>query len=155
MATNALRIGDLARQMKIPVETIRYYERERLLPAPRRTEGNYRLYDAALIDRLAFIRNCRNLDMTLEEIRTLLEKIDEPEQSCEAISEVLDAHIEHVRERIAELRRLRTDLQELRERCTSTHAAEDCDIVSNLTKGKAKAQSSSNHLSAHSSKRRR
>jgi|SRR5581483_7149155 len=155
MTDNALRIGDLARQMKVPVETIRYYERERLLPPPRRTEGNYRLYDPALIDRLAFIRNCRNLDMTLEEIRTLLQMIDKPGKNCDGITGLLDDHIEHVRERIAELRRLRTDLQMLRERCTTSHPAEQCDIVSNLKRERLKAPVTSNHISAHSSKRRR
>ena len=67
-----LKIGELAKRTGCPVETIRYYEREALLAAPRRSEGNYRLYDDAHAERLQFIRHCRSLDMTLDEIRSLL-----------------------------------------------------------------------------------
>ena len=149
-----LKIGDLAQQMKIPVETIRYYEREGLLPPPRRTEGNYRVYDAEQIDRLTFIRNCRNLDMTLEEIRTLLDQVDKPDKNCDGIVNILEAHIEHVRERIAELRRLRSDLQVLRERCTANHANDKCEIVADLSKSKIKERPRKNHISTHGSKHR-
>ena len=67
-----MKIGELAKLTDCQVETIRYYERERLLPEPARSEGNYRLYTQAHVERLTFIRNCRSLDMTLEEIRSLL-----------------------------------------------------------------------------------
>ena len=55
-----MRIGELAKRSDCPVETIRYYERERLLPKPRRTSGNYRLYGAEHVARLAFVRRCRS-----------------------------------------------------------------------------------------------
>ena len=67
-----MRIGPLAEATGTPVETIRFYEREGLIPPARRTENNYRLYTAAHAERLAFIRHYRNLDMTLDEIRSLL-----------------------------------------------------------------------------------
>ena len=67
-----MKIGELAKLTDCQVETIRYYEREGLLPEPARSEGNYRLYTQAHVERLTFIRNCRSLDMTLEEIRSLL-----------------------------------------------------------------------------------
>jgi DNA-binding transcriptional MerR regulator len=67
-----MKIGELARIAMTQVETIRYYERAGLLPETARTEGNYRIYGDAHVERLSFIRNCRNLDMTLEEIRVLL-----------------------------------------------------------------------------------
>ena len=67
-----MKIGELARLAQTPVETIRYYERESLLPKVRRSLGNYRVYEAADAARLLFIRHCRRLDMTLDEIRLLL-----------------------------------------------------------------------------------
>lgn len=61
-----MKIGELAKLTDCQVETIRYYEREGLLPEPARSEGNYRLYTQAHVERLTFIRNCRSLDMTLK-----------------------------------------------------------------------------------------
>ena len=66
-----MRIGNLAEATGTPVETIRFYEREGLIPAAQRSDNNYRMYTAAHAERLAFIRHCRNLDMTLDENRTL------------------------------------------------------------------------------------
>jgi len=67
-----MKIGELAQRTNTPVETIRYYEREGLLAEPVRSEANYRVYEDAHAQRLSFIRHCRGLDMTLEEIRVLL-----------------------------------------------------------------------------------
>ena len=67
-----MKIGELASGTGTPVETIRYYEREGLLPAAARTEGNYRVYGQEHAQRLLFVRRCRSLDMTLQEIRALL-----------------------------------------------------------------------------------
>ena len=77
-----MKIGELARRTGCQVETIRYYEREGLLPEPARSPGNYRLYGSAHVERLTFIRHCRALDMTLGEIRTLLMHRDHPERDC-------------------------------------------------------------------------
>lgn len=79
-----MKIGVLAKQADCPVETVRYYEREGLLPAPARTEGNYRLYSSEHLERLTFIRNCRTLDMTLDEIRRLLALMDSPARTVKA-----------------------------------------------------------------------
>ena len=98
-----LKIGELAVRASCPVETIRYYEREALLPAPVRSNGNYRLYGKAHVERLSFIRHCRSLDMTLEEIRTLLRFRDSPQENCDGANQLLDQHIGHVAARIADL----------------------------------------------------
>ena len=73
-----IRIGDLAKRSGCEVVTIRYYEKEGLLPKPARSGGNFRLYGEAHIERLQFIRHCRSLDMTLSEIRALLGLRDNP-----------------------------------------------------------------------------
>ena len=96
-----MRIGDLAESTGTPVETIRFYEREGLIPAARRAPNNYRIYTTAHVERLAFIRHCRNLDMTLDEVRALLELRDRPAQDCGEINDLLDEHIGHVRNAFA------------------------------------------------------
>jgi Cd(II)/Pb(II)-responsive transcriptional regulator len=113
-------------------ETIRYYEHEGLLPAPARSDGNYRLYGASHVERLQFIRHCRSLDMTLDEIRSLLSFRDAPEQSCSAVNELLDKHIDHVATRIQDLQALQKQLKSLRSLCHSTQAAKDCEILQTL-----------------------
>jgi Cd(II)/Pb(II)-responsive transcriptional regulator len=153
MTSIQLRIGELAEQLELPVETIRYYEREGLMPPPRRTDGNYRVYDAPLVDRLTFIRNCRALDMTLNEIRELLRLRDAPEQDCTGVNDVLDAHIDHVCERINALRRLKVQLQGLRERCRQAHTVEECEILSGLSApALASTPLASRHLPVHGRK---
>ena len=80
--------------------------REGLLPQATRTEAKYRVCDGSHVERLAFIRQCRSLDMTLGEIRTLLDFKDAPEENCAEVNALLDQHIGHVATRIGELRRL-------------------------------------------------
>ncbi|WP_341921511.1 Cd(II)/Pb(II)-responsive transcriptional regulator [Hydrocarboniphaga effusa] len=133
MSEPSLKIGDLAERLKVPVETIRYYEKEGLLPAPRRTEGNYRVYDTAHVDRLAFIRNCRALDMTLDEVRELLRLRDAPDEECVGVNLLVDEHIQHVQDRIADLRKLESTLTALRHRCGSNRSAGECGILETLT----------------------
>lgn len=132
MQSSHLKIGELAKQTGSTVETIRYYERAGLLPAPMRSEGNYRLYGASHIERLQFIRHCRSLDMSLEEIRSLLAFRDTPDESCSAVNNLLDKHIGHVANRIRELQALEKQLKALRNLCHSTQAAKDCEILQTL-----------------------
>ena len=127
-----MKIGELAKKAGCRVETVRYYEREGLLPAPARSEGNYRLYGAQHLERLVFIRNCRTLDMTLEEIQRLLALRDLPHESCAGINSLVDEHIEHVQARIDSLQALRDQLTELRDRCNDPKGAEDCGILRQL-----------------------
>ncbi len=127
-----LKIGELAKRTGCQVETIRYYEKEGLLPATVRSQGNFRLYGEMHAERLQFIRHCRSLDMTLEEIRQLLQLRDAPEANCAEVNTLLDKHIEHVAHRITELQGLATQLQALRQLCQSTHSIKDCGILQNL-----------------------
>lgn len=128
-----LRIGELAKQTDCQVETIRYYEREGLLPKPHRTAANYRLYGENHVERLSFIRHCRSLDMTHDEIRTLLRFRDAPDRNCGGVNELLDEHIGHVTARIGELRRLKDQLHQLRRTCRRIQSAENCGILKELS----------------------
>ena len=128
-----MKIGELAKTAGTTVETVRYYEKEGLLPAPERSLNNYRSYGEAHLERLQLIRNCRALDMTQEEIRTILSLADNHQTGCGPINELFDEHIAHVDARITELMHLKTQLAELRQRCLSARpAAEDCGILHGL-----------------------
>ena len=130
----AMRIGILAERTQCQAETIRYYEREGLLPVPPRSQGNYRLYGQTHVERLSFIRHCRSLDMTLDEIRTLLNFRDAPMSSCSEVSSLLDEHIGHVADRISQLRRLARQLKDLRGLCASPGHAQKCGILKEMSR---------------------
>ena len=142
-----MKIGELAKLTDAQVETIRYYEREGLLPAPARSDGNYRLYTQAHVERLTFIRNCRSLDMTLDEIRSLLNLRDSPQDQCENVNALIDEHIEHVNARITSLQALQTQLLDLRQRC-SDGAPDHCGILDRLevSGGVATLESEHSHV---------
>lgn len=128
-----MKIGELAQASSTPVETIRYYERQGLLPAPARSEGNFRVYEPAHLERLQFIRHCRGLDMSLDEVRVLLRFRDAPQSDCGDVNALLDEHIDHVSRRIRELRALERQLKALRERCAGAPGAEACGILEGLS----------------------
>jgi Cd(II)/Pb(II)-responsive transcriptional regulator len=130
----AIRIGELAARAQSPVQTVRYYERMGLLPPPARSAGNYRLYGEPHLQRLLFIRHCRVLDLSLTEIRSLLDLRDSPAKSCDAVNAVVDAHIEHVARRIGELRWLQRRLKSLRAGCAEARVVRDCRILDELSR---------------------
>ena len=128
-----MKIGELSTASSTPIETIRYYEREGLLPSPARTQGNFRVYEAPHLERLQFIRHCRGLDMSLDEVRVLLRVKDNPADDCGDVDALLDEHIGHVSTRIKELRSLEKQLKELRLRCGTSRTGDCCGILAGLT----------------------
>jgi Cd(II)/Pb(II)-responsive transcriptional regulator len=143
-----MKIGELAATTQTQIETIRYYEREGLLPQAPRSEGNYRIYGPEHVERLAFVRHCRSLDMTLDEIRVLLRFKDAPQADCGEVNTLLDEHIGHVATRIRELRQLERQLKALREQCGRVADAANCGILNGLTRSAlpAGAQSVQAHV---------
>lgn len=144
-----MKISELATLTNTQVETIRYYEREKLLAAPCRSDGNYRIYGDTHAERLSFIRHCRGLDMTLDEIRVLLRFKDAPTENCFEVNELLDEHIGHVAERIKELRQLEKQLKGLRESCLGVRESQHCGILNELTeiaKGPASSHGREGHV---------
>ncbi len=142
-------IGALARDADCPPETIRYYEREGLLPQTARTGGNYRLYSRTHFERLVFIRNCRSLDMTLDEIKQLLRFRDAPQSECGGAHALIEEHIEHIEQRISELQRLRKQLRTLRRRCQPVPDAKKCGILDELGHESSNSGSGSRKARAH------
>jgi Cd(II)/Pb(II)-responsive transcriptional regulator len=127
-----MKIGDLAQAARCSAETIRYYEKEGLLPPALRASNNYRLYTSAHLERLKLIRNCRTLHMSQEEIRSLLHALDQSRTDCEPVNQLIDEHIAHVDARMEELQALRATLLGLRERCTHGSDVDHCGIIEGL-----------------------
>ena len=124
------RIGEAAQRSGVSAANIRYYEREGLLKLQARAGNDYRLYSEADIHRLRFIRQCRALDMSLDEVRTLLALELNSKADCATASTALDAHLGHVRQRLAELRVLERDLLALHKRCDGSD--DHCHIIEAL-----------------------
>ena len=140
-----MKIGDLARLANCSTETIRFYEKAGLLPAPDRSDSNYRNYQTAHLERLRFIRNCRTLDMAHDEIRSLLGHMDDPGGGdCGPVNSLLDEHIHHVAVRIKELQILQEQLTALRRQCGAEQPIEDCGIIHGL----ASVETEEKHRSA-------
>lgn len=128
-----MKIGELASLSGTQVETIRYYEAQGLLPEPARSEGNYRLYGPQHAELLLFIRHCRSLDMSLDEVRVLLRLRSAPAEECADVNVLIDEHIDHVVRRIKELRSLERQLRSLRARCATVTDSASCGILSELS----------------------
>jgi len=128
----ALRIGQLASAAGVDAETVRYYERIGILPPPARSANGYRAYGAEQLERLAFIRHCRSLDMPLDEIRRLLAFVDRPGDDCSGIDHLIDAQLARVRTRLASLQALERQLAALRGQCGGDHDGGECGILHEL-----------------------
>ena len=133
-----LKIGDLAKATGTKVQTIRYYEEVGLLPAPARTEGNYRAYDEAHLRRLGFVRRCRELGLGLERIRELLSLADNKDESCGAVEAIAREHRAVIERKIADLQALDRELEAMIDRRGHGTVAE-CGILEALEPVRAPA----------------
>jgi len=127
-----MRISELGRATGVEIETIRYYEKIGLLPAPERLANGYRAYGHTHLERLAFIRHCRALDMSLAEVKRLLDFVSNPESDCGDVNRLIDEQRARVHARLKSLRALERQLTALRSRCESGHTAGDCGILQEL-----------------------
>jgi len=127
-----MRIGELAAATGVEVETIRYYEREALLAPPARQANGYRAYGTSHLERLAFIRHCRALEIPLADIRRLLEFAAQPAAECGDIDRLIDEQLLKVQARLKSMRALERQLTELRKRCDAHHAVGECGILHEL-----------------------
>lgn len=137
-----MKIGELAEITGTTVETIRFYERENLLRSAARAGNNYRVYSQEHVNQLAFIRRCRSLDMTLDEVRTLLLLRGGTAEDCSDVNALLDRHIEHVMNRIHELNALVAELRGISANCTSSRPLDKCGILSELESSSAVSNAS-------------
>ncbi len=126
-----ITIGKLADHSGVNIETIRYYERIGMMPEPPRSAGGHRLYDEDHVKRLSFVRRCRQLGFSLDEIRALLSLVDGGDYSCDDVRRMALNQLASVRRRIADLRLMETTLDELAGRCDGGEVP-DCPIIETL-----------------------
>ena len=131
-ASRGLTIGRLAALSRVNLETVRYYERIGLMPAPDRTEGGHRLYDEGHERRLSFIRRGRELGFGIESIRALLGLAEPGHRSCEEVQPIAAAHLHEVRAKLADLARLEAILAETLSRCKGQMSAPSCPVLEML-----------------------
>lgn len=119
-------IGQVSQKTGISPETIRYYERIALLPSPHRADNGYRQYDDADMERLEFIRRSRALDFALDEIQEILTFRERNEPPCQYVMGVMAEHLAEIEIRIADLKKLRDDMQNLYD--AGKHLPEDVQM---------------------------
>ena len=128
-----MRIGELSARSGVLVETIRYYERVGLLPAPPRSASSgYRAYDRDYLRRLVFLRRSRQLGFSSKEVRTLLSLTTHPERTCKDVTRLAADHLSAVRSKIGELKRLERALEELVRGCPGDVSIAHCAILEAL-----------------------
>lgn len=111
-----MRIGELAKQVGVTPDTIRYYEREGLLPPPERTPSGYRDYEQGVLDDLRFIKKAQALGLKLRDVREVLEISSGGKPPCEHVRATVSARLVDTEKRLRELRALRATLRETLER---------------------------------------
>jgi Cd(II)/Pb(II)-responsive transcriptional regulator len=127
-----MRIRELGTATGVDVDTIRYYEKAGLLPAPAREANGYRSYGGAHLERLSFIKHCRALDMSLADVQRLLHFVDGSPDACADADGLIDDQLQRVRARLRSLRALERQLVQLRRSCDADHAAHGCGILHEL-----------------------
>jgi len=131
-----LQIGALSAETGVNIETIRYYERIGIMPAPPRTEGRQRVYGGEHLKRLTFIRRSRELGFSLDEIRALLGLAGGHALTCAEVSHMAHAHITGIRQKVKDLKKLERVLTDLAARCHGRKVPE-CPILEALGSGNA------------------
>lgn len=131
MHPEKLTIGELAARAGVTPDTLRYYERIRLVPAPPRSNGGYRLYDADVAERVVFIRKAQGLGLSLEDVHEVLRIADAGTPPCEHVRATLARRLREIAVRIAELESLRRTLARAFRRSRSLPLARSClyDII--------------------------
>ncbi|XNY09553.1 MerR family transcriptional regulator (plasmid) [Sinorhizobium meliloti] len=123
-----ISIGTLSKRTGVNIETIRYYERIRLIPPPARTDSGRRLYEIEDVRRLTFIRHARDLGFDITAIKTMLALQGVPEASCEQISRIATDQLNAVENRIRRLSGLKAELIRMIEECNNGKV-ETCRII--------------------------
>jgi MerR family mercuric resistance operon transcriptional regulator len=125
-------IGDVAKEAGVNVQTVRYYERRGLIPAPPRRASGYREYNEETVRRIRFIRHAKDLGFTLDEIAELLAIRAEPGAPCAEVRDRARAKVSDIDERIESLKRMRDVLSALTEKCSGTGPVKGCPILDAL-----------------------
>jgi MerR family transcriptional regulator, mercuric resistance operon regulatory protein len=127
----SMTIGKLSAKTDVNIETIRYYEKEGILPLPPRTQNGYRDYSKEHVKRLMFVRRSRELGFSLDEIRTLLVIVDGSRLTCAEVKDVTLTHLDAIRKKITDLQKLEKTLQKTTDQCKGGKMP-DCPIMDAL-----------------------
>jgi Cu(I)-responsive transcriptional regulator len=133
-----ISIGELAKRTGTKVVTVRYYEQIGLLPVPSRTAGNYRTYSNEHMRRLRFIRRCRDLGFTLDQIHDLLRLSSQKNEDCAEVDRITAEHLAEIEQKISDLKRLAKELRRLNTCCQGNGIIADCRIIEALSPEGAK-----------------
>jgi DNA-binding transcriptional MerR regulator len=134
MKTNQrLTIGDLAKATGTKAVTIRYYEQAGLLPAPPRTAANYRVFGRGHLERLRFIRRCRDLGFTLDQVRDLLRLASHEDYACAEVDRITAEHLAGIEAKVADLSRLAGELRRIASQCQGGGHIAECRIIQALS----------------------
>ncbi len=125
---STLSIGKLSKATGVNIETIRYYEKIGIMPKSGRSTGGNRLYEGEHIKRLAFIRRSRELGFSLDEIRELLKMVDEDTYTCAEIASLSQKHLDDIRAKIKDLRKIERHMKDMLSQCSHDHTP-DCAII--------------------------
>lgn len=130
MPERGFTIGRLARAADVGVETVRYYQQRKLLPVPA-SQGSFRRYDEALVQRIRFIKRAQELGFALEEIRELLRLNDGTDRR--AIRRISTARLNQIEDKLTDLNRMRKALKHLIAECESAETSGPCPIIETLS----------------------
>ncbi|MBE2173889.1 MerR family transcriptional regulator [Acinetobacter oleivorans] len=128
----SLSIGQLSKKADVPIDTIRYYEKVGVLDRIQRSENNYRIYTEQTLNDLLFIKHCRELDISLSDIKTLKEMKTQPKQACTKIDNLVDKYLNEVSEKIERLLLLKESLIDLKQHCSTNRTVDECGILKEL-----------------------
>jgi len=123
-----ITIGKLSEKTGVNIETIRYYEKIRLIPKPARSEGGNRLYNVEQLKRLAFIKRCRELGFPLDTIRGFLKLVDEKNFTCAEIADISQHHLEDIRAKIRDLKKIESHMKDMLSQCNKNNMP-DCAFI--------------------------
>ncbi len=132
MSQRFLSSGELAREAGVNSETLRYYERQGLLPRPARTANGHRRYEPEAVSVLRLIKRSQELGFTLAEIRELLRGLERPGAVCDDVCQAIEAKIGRVDQELVRLRSQRARLSRLRAACPRTRPLGECPVVVEL-----------------------
>jgi DNA-binding transcriptional MerR regulator len=132
MSQTPMSSGQLAKAGGVNVETLRFYERQALLPEPERTASGHRRYGAWAVERLVLIKRAQALGFSLADISDLIQAMDDPRADCQDVCAAMEAKIDNVNRLLARLRARRRRLVRLRDACPRTRPLRECPVVEAL-----------------------
>jgi MerR family Zn(II)-responsive transcriptional regulator of zntA len=137
-----LRIGELAKQAGVSVETLRFYEKQGLLKTPHRSESGYRLYDQQTLKQVSFILRAKAVGFSLKDIADLLAlEVNREQETCESVKSFAEAKLTEIENKLAELMRMRDALQQITVACCGGEkSAAHCTILTALAEGESRPE---------------